>query len=244
MLSPTNRRCGITWRQASIAAVICVSLAPVAAWAQIILPQGLTCGLDHTNRPFGANVALCRGHATLLRDAAPGLTIVPDGDYGMPSGQGFFHQELTSSAEGIIVGVPSDEHYWESLLPQGTVCGFHHTRNSPNQTCMGYNPANACPAHWEQKRYFDMSSDTGFWVWCEYQNPLHYFVDPPIAGLVCGLGGDTSNAPNEIGFCFYGRVGGDSGAPRGWTSTVSFFDQGRPSDQGLGWAASDPASGR
>jgi hypothetical protein len=125
------------------------------------------------------------------------------------------------------------------VLPRGTACGFHHTRNSPPSggvhTCMGLDPgAGACPAGWVAKKHFDMSSDYGYWAWCEYQDPYGFCSDLTCinsalsAGFTCGVSSDTD------GTGYGGCAGFDtrSGCPGG-TVRAPFFDSGRGSGQGV-----------
>jgi hypothetical protein len=100
---------------------------------------------------------------------------------------------------------------------------------------MGRDPASSCPNGWTARRHFDMSSDTGFFVWCEYQDPNGLCAGQ--AATDCGANakfigystGISSNTDQD------GRALANGGAcPVGWTSTP-FFDDGRPSGQGLHW---------
>jgi hypothetical protein len=158
-----------------------------------------------------------------------GFVVRGDGDFGMPSGAGFYHQEL--GAGGVADPALSDHL---KLLP-GAACGFHHTRNSSGLTCMGLDAASSCPNGWTARRHFDMSSDTGFFVWCEYQDPHNVCAGP--ARTDCGA--SASFIGYDVGIASNTESDGTSLAwgaacPAGWTRMPS-FDDGRPSGQGLSW---------
>ncbi len=189
--------------------------------------------------------------------AAPGWAVGSDGDRGNSSGMGFYHQELSSTGGGITDTTKSALFQ----LPPGTACGFHHTQNSPPQgelgTCMGYDAAyQACPYGWAPKHAFDMSSGDGstvcdpsvtpmtnpacgYWVWCEYQDPNNF----------CPLGSACAQTAAAAGYAeavTSDNYGSDSlpvtygqdglGCPAGLTRSA-WYDDGRPSGQGLGTCA-------
>jgi hypothetical protein len=66
----------------------------------------------------------------------PDYYVFFDGDIGIEAQHGYYHQELNN---GMVY--PADSTHF--VLPQGAVCGFHHTGNSPGRTCMGFNPSRA-----------------------------------------------------------------------------------------------------
>jgi Ricin-type beta-trefoil lectin domain len=142
--------------------------------------------------------------ATLLLDgsgssfsvhAAPGWLTMSDGDKGSDRDFGFYHQELSAPSMSVSDTSVSDRF----VLPRGTACGFHHTRNTPfsvmqrfalgnASTCMGHDPGQGdCPGGWQAKNHFDGSSGDGsetcvnlagaaghhcdYFAWCEYQDP-------------------------------------------------------------------------
>jgi hypothetical protein len=82
---------------------------------------------------------------------AVGFTVITDNDNGIadpvvsPSqGIGFVHQEVSASTSAFTM-TTNDALSQSFTLPQGAICGFHHTLYSPNQTCMGYNPRPSMP---------------------------------------------------------------------------------------------------
>jgi hypothetical protein len=195
------------------------------------LPQGLTAGMSYMAAPpyppWRDGVAL--GSET-LKTNGDGFIVRHDGDLGIYAGGGFWHQEL--GAGGVTDPALSDQL---KLLP-GAACGFHHTLNTPGLTCMGLDPASGCPNGWVARRHFDMSSGTGYFVWCEYQDP-NGLCAGPAAATDCGASakyigyatGISSNTDRD------GTALANGGAcPVGWNSSP-FFDAGRPSGQGLHW---------
>jgi hypothetical protein len=195
------------------------------------LPQGLTAGVAYLVRGeafFIGGKAL--GAATPANNG-DGFAVRSDGDWGRHADDGFYHQELVS---GGVTDQSSSDRF--KLLP-GTACGFHHTRNTPGLTCMGVDPANSCPNGWIQRRHFDMSSDFGHFVWCEYQDPNRLCSDP--------LNPATSECDYNARYIGYvtsfssntdsdGTAVANGGCSVGWTRTA-FFDAGRSSGQGLSW---------
>jgi hypothetical protein len=139
--------------------------------------------------------------ATLILDAsgssfavhaAPGWLTMSDGDRGNDRNFGFYHQELSAPSASLSDTSVSDRF----VLPKGTACGFHHTRNTAYNvmqrfnlgnasSCMGHDPAQRdCPTGWQARNHFDMSSGSDgacgdlndqahcdYFVWCEYEDP-------------------------------------------------------------------------
>jgi hypothetical protein len=201
-------------------------------WAIPDLPQGLTAGLT-----YFAGITVAFGGPALGAQApyksGEGFAVRSDGDFGMPSGSGFYHQELVSGGITRFTSgaTPSDQF---KLLP-GTACGFHHTINTPGETCMGFDPAaGQCPTGWVSKKSFDMSSGSGYFAWCEYQDP-HQLCAPTGQGF-----NDCVNAANYFGMAL--DVGSNTDAtgsrdfsacPTGaWSQS---YDSGRSSGQGISW---------
>lgn len=184
--------------------------------------------------------------------AATGYAAVYDGDFGNHSQAGFYHQELTA-------GVTGPQLSTSFVLPAGAVCGFHHTQNSPGHTCMGYAPAKyfnitedspgagsgpaGCPAGWTAKSAFDMSSTTGYWVWCEYDDPMHFSHGPATIGAVGIACGMAHNGAGTTGQCMGNATIGTStpSCPAGATAS-SWLDAGRPSNVGLGFCSTASSS--
>jgi hypothetical protein len=199
----------------------------------------------------GSNQCLVSGY-NWVNHAAPGYVAVMDGDYGNSNGQGYVHQELVSG-ETDPAKAP-----W-LVLPQGAVCGFHHTINSPGHTCMGFNPALSfygifegppppgqpppppalpgCPPGWAPHKAFDMSSNTGYWTWCEYLDPNHLSAGSPTVsavGIACGM---SHNWSSEKGSCMgYSTLtyASQAACPPGMAAS-HWTDYGQPSGIGLGF---------
>lgn len=194
------------------------------------LPQGLTAGVAYIFYPRQTGGSAL-GAATPDNNG-DGFKIRFDGDFGAPAQNGFYHQELVS---GGVSDLGSSDKL--KLLP-GATCGFHHTRNSPGLTCMGLDPSSSCPNGWTQRSHFDMSSDYGRFVWCEYQDPQSLCSNPldpattdcehnaRYIGYVTSMSSNTD--PNGH------AVARDGTCPVGWTRSPN-FDDGRPSGQGLSW---------
>jgi hypothetical protein len=222
------------------------------------LPQGLTAGVAYISA-FAPQPIVTGGKA--MGAVTPfvngdGFAVRNDGDIGISTNLGFYHQELVSG--GTSDSSLSDKF---KLLP-GTTCGFHHTKNSPGLTCMGFDPAipasppGNCPAGWLTRSQFDMSSGDGhaacgnlqnqdhcaYFTWCEYQDPN---------GL-CADGVNRSNCQKDAEFIGYGAdiasnveasgspvarttcPANNTPCPCGWTPSPN-FDAGRSSGQGLAW---------
>jgi hypothetical protein len=189
------------------------------------LPQGLVAGLAYVALPqVTGGVAY---EAVTPFSNGDGFAIVNDGDRGAPSGVGFYHQELVSGG----VTDPSVSASFK-LLP-GTICGFHHTLQTPGTTCMGFHPDQACPSGWTSRRHFDSNSGTGYYVWCEYQDPQQRCAYPEQTNCeseALDIGYATSISSNTDSTGVALATGG--ACPTGWVRTP-YFDAGRPSGQGL-----------
>src|SRR5262249_42368922 len=133
------------------------------------------------------------------------------------------------------------------------ICGFHHTRNSPGRTCMGYDPANyfglrsdgpapgiaGCPPGWTPKKAFDMSSDYGYWTWCEYQDPNQLSYGQPSVqplGVACGAAHNDPDRGTDGRCMGYATLTSSqrSSCP-GQFGNSYWIDMGRPSGRGLGF---------
>lgn len=178
-------------------------------------------------------------------NAATGYTNVVDGDVGENSFFGYRHQELVGGETNVSLADSFS-------LPEGAVCGFHHTGNSPGRTCMGYNPSRAfaditndtaglvgCPPGWMARRAFDMSSGSQYWTWCEYADPKN--LSPghamPYEGVDCGLSLNNGPPAPALGSCMRYATTTASATPAcpGGTSSSSWIDMGRPDNIGLGF---------
>ena len=280
--SNKNHRAETALRSFLHVSLLCAATLPLIARAQS-LPEGLTCGLSYLGdavlwennscngvSTFGyqygyfpcngrdsdcfpcncattciAGSCLELGYAFSLQ-AADGYTAVSDGDFGASSGDGFYHQRLTS-------GVTDPALASSFVLPEGAACGFHHTRNSPGLTCMGYDAANyfslpqdgpapgipGCPPGWIPQKAFDMSSDYGYWTWCEYQDPNHLSDGSPSVqplGIACGIAHNRSGSAT-VGQCMGYLTNNTSNrafcpAP---LASAAWRDMGEPSGVGLGF---------
>ncbi|HEX4416851.1 MAG TPA: WSC domain-containing protein [Kofleriaceae bacterium] len=197
------------------------------------LPQGLTAGLAYVGS-FGQVIGAAAYEALTPSGNGDGFVLRSDGDVGMPSNTGFYHQELAS---GGLTEASTSASF--KLFP-GTACGFHHTLNDPGRTCMGYDPANnQCPGGWLPRKHFDMSSGSGYYVWCEYQDPNNLCTNPaapPFPNITdcLSLARDSGYAntvtSNTDAAGFAAITNGTCIA--GWTATP-YFDSGRPSGSGL-----------
>jgi hypothetical protein len=218
----------------------------------------LTCGPPNVFRSGGVTAAKApTSIQTLLLDpsganftvqAADGWLTQSDGDKGNTGNFGFYHQELTAPGGGVV-----DLSVAEKLkLPRGTACGFHHTQNTPydymagrHSTCMGQDPAfGQCPGGWTPKSHFDMTSNTGYFVWCEYQDPHGLCNNDPkcierarAAGFAIGISSDTdANGVESGGGLITTNPPGpaDVPCPIGFIRT-HFYDDGRGAGWGLSW---------
>jgi len=211
-------------------------------WPIPDLPQGLTGGVAYRSGPYAwiATSGSVLGTATISTSNGnlgngDGFAVRNDGDLGMSSGLGFYHQELVS---GGTTDLRKSASF--ALLP-GAACGFHHTQVSPALTCMGLNPANgSCPNGWVARKHFDMSSGNGYWAWCEYQDPNGLCAFPNTSdcvakatyiGYTTGISSNTDSGGNALA---NGGVCPAANTPNGWRRT-SFFDAGRSTGQGLSW---------
>src|SRR5437899_5632675 len=64
-------------------------------------PSGVVCGISYTDNSRGLRTLIddgkCAGVSTVRSGAAPGFVNVSDGDFGLPSNEGFSHQSLASA---------------------------------------------------------------------------------------------------------------------------------------------------
>jgi hypothetical protein len=194
--------------------------------------------------------------------AAAGYEFTIDGDASLPPPDfckypycaGFMHQRLV---DGVTCApdastCPDSTNF---VLPRGAACGFHSTFQSPPEafTCMGFAPGQdpsfgnieprvaahpGCPDGWGARRAFDMGSGSGWWVWCEYEDPNGLSGGGPkvgATGLVCGLGhNDSSSGGGPFGDCMGFDWWASSRCPNG-TKVSGRFDDGEPSEVGLGF---------
>jgi len=247
--------------------VLPVALVAASAGADT-LPQGLTCGLSYENEELTGVFNSCQGVSTFgnshsVGAHAPGYVGVLDMDNGLSdpfASVGFAHQELCApntpscGNSGATVAVFGDDstHF---VLPQGAVCGFHHTFYSPGRTCMGYNPTLAfpgiasdnqgvpgCPPGWTPHHGFDMNSGSQYWTWCSYDDPNNMSLTGgatlPIAAIGVACGAVHNDAANHEGntLCmgyYPARGSGQALCPSG-AGTSAFFDDGEPSGIGVG----------
>jgi hypothetical protein len=210
----------------------------------------LTCGPPNVFRSGGVTaVDTPSSVETLLLDpgggnftvqAANGWLTQSDGDMCNSKNFGFYHQELTAPGGGVTEQSFSDKF----KLPRGTACGLHHTLNTPynymagrHSTCMGQDPAfGQCPRGWTAKSHFDMSSNTGYFVWCEYQDPYALCDNNPkciasarAGGFAIGISSDTDANGVESGGGLITTNPPGPGAvpcPVGFSRTA-FYDDGR-----------------
>jgi hypothetical protein len=247
----------------ALVAVAAVTLAFASpARAQQNLPLGLTCGLsyfdDHEDMIL---IQPCNGTLTIefiptgpqgthgqpgyyAYQAAPNFGNVFIGDFGGDGG-GYFEQELQQNG----VGYGGDSTHF--VLPQGAVCGFHHTAYSPGHTCMGYNPAGTfgigedplgvagCPSGWHAERAFDMGSGNHYWVWCTYDDPnaLSRSSSPlTVNGVACGMSHNDVNTQGPVGLCQGYNVRATTGSANcpGMISS-QWIDMNEPEGIGLGY---------
>jgi hypothetical protein len=197
-----------------------------------------------------------------------GFATVMDGDSGFASGYGWSHQRWIGN-RGIPADT-NPSHSARFALPRGAICGLHHTfwsSNADDYVCMGYDPGKSfpiqqahtrpdcvngalppscsfpgCPDGWTARKAFDMSSGSGYWTWCEYQDPngLSYTSSLlPFWGIACGLAHEDPSVGNTpFGGCQNVATGfpgsGPPRCPSGAAATSSWFDDGEPSGVGLG----------
>lgn len=195
-------------------------------------PAGFTCGVAYKNGSPVVDGA-CQGAHTLSGTPAFNFHIVSEGDFGLSSGNGFFSQALSFSSGDV-----SQPDFLE--LPKGTACGFKHTCNSRNETCLGNDPATSCPIGWMRRSGSDINASSGCnYVWCEYQDPHNLcttatceITNAPL-GLACGIS-DNDMGTLQQGQCLGGLT--VNGCPLGYTRH-GFFDSGRSSGHGIGWCS-------
>lgn len=195
-------------------------------------PQGFTCGVAYKNGSPIVNGA-CMGAATLGGFPAFNFHIASDGDNGLSSGNGFYHQALSFSNGDV-----SQPDFLE--LPKGTACGFKHTCNSNGETCLGHDPRIDCPIGWTRRQAADAKASSGCnFAWCEYQDPHNVCtsfaceISNVPQGLACGIT-DSDGAFNTQGQCLGGLT--TTGCPAHYVRH-GFFDAGRSGGHGVGWCA-------
>jgi hypothetical protein len=256
-VSYINHECSVSWAGilgflgsgvGCVASIVSPPLAVAACGSAAFgaINAGVS-GLTSCNPPTEYVTGSVNGYRTLvlnssnktfLTASAPGWLNRQEGDLGNNATFGFYHQELTSPANGGtgLTSGPTDLF----KLPYGTDCGFHHNQNSPANlstgigTCMGYDANISCPSGWTRKTMYDSNSSGGYFVWCEYDDPHYICANDPSClqtahdtGMACGLGSDT--ADGNPGVC--GEIGANL-CPTSWTPS-GYFDDGRPSGQGL-----------
>jgi WSC domain len=172
-------------------------------------------------------------YSVTAHHTAPGYLLNYGEDVGQHDNHGFSLQRRTMA--GSVTDLQQSDRF---ALPQGTVCGFHHTRFfAPEWSCMGLDPAVACPAGWAKRRHFDMSSDDRAWVWCEYQDPNHLCTSAACiaAATSNGYTAGLSSTTDSTGWGKYlGRSTKAAECPPG-RSPTPFIDMGRPAGDGLGY---------
>jgi hypothetical protein len=208
-------------------------------------PQGLTAGMAYFhNLGGGLDSGWTQGvptwywyNTSTRKIGAPyeGWVVVSDGDRGdgNAAGDGFYHQELQRALGtrpfSMTTIVDNDLSQAENyVLPAGTICGFHHTLNSPNHTCMGVDAASArAIPGWTVHNHFDMSSNTGHYVWYEYNDPHN----------LCESEQCINDTVRTLGVAFGVQSNTDaSGQGHNCPAHMSrsaFYDAGRGSGQGL-----------
>jgi hypothetical protein len=236
---------------------------PLSARAQA-LPQGLTCGLSYLDDGGNSEPNTCNGVYTVTPPCipnpsapatspscdgtahyatAPGFLNIEDGDYGKPATIGYRHQELAQGATGAAA---DSTHF---VLPQGAMCGFHHTATSPGRTCMGFNAARAfadpndtsglvgCPVGWTAHRVADFNSPGYYWVWCGYNDPNGMTANGAtlaVSGVACGGADANPNiGASQDGSCQdYDALDVTANPPAPLTRSAR-IDDGRPAGYGL-----------
>lgn len=248
-------------RHFAIAAVTATSLigaagGPARAQSTTGLPPGFVCGMSYLwwDTPFGvattcsepldgtcnafasgsAHTARITSNCGIVIGADPGFLTYSDGDRGMKSGFGFYHQSWNT---------PNSTPPAKYLLPAGTACGFKEACNSTGQTCMGYDANTSCPPGWYRKWADDMNAPSGCgFVWCEYQDPnrlctsMSCVHDAQPSGTVCGLTDSRKKFPNDLngGQCMNATPSPTSCASIGY-QFHGFWDSGSPSGTGVGF---------
>jgi len=134
------------------------------------------------------------------------------------------------------------EHAADLLLPKGTVCGVIF--NAIPACVPGFG---GCPTGWTEKEAYDANAPfaSNKWAWCEYDDQFNVCpggscVNSSLPdGMTCGL---THNSPSEAATGLGNCLGVDTrfGCPPGFVHSPSFYDDGRPAGEGLGWCAKLP----
>jgi len=206
------------------------------------LPQGLTCGGAYKNGSSKIVDGVCNGAKTLSSSGSNLYSVKSDGDAGLGSGSGFYHQYFTKFA------TPYDTT--NLILPQGTVCGFKHTAHGDTETCIGSDPERGnCPAGWTWRMGQDANAPNGSnFVWCEYNDshnncPGGSCLSSMPSGMMCGMtdttfpngmcqGMATGTGIRNI-MCPIGYAWSYATAPN--APGTGYYDAGRPIGQGLGF---------
>jgi hypothetical protein len=242
------------WSSRTLAALFFVGTVCVATEASAQVsgwPDGLTCGLSYvSNNGYVVNGYCesvnsrsayieyndCQYDNTESCDepgdsiCAPEFAGIVDGDVGLCSERGFYHQAY--GGPGV-----SPTYSTQLLLPKGTACGLYHTcaQFGVKYYCMGtYDAATSCPPGWLPKVSSDANAPSGCnYVWCEYQDPnvlctgACTLTNQP-SGLVCGLNDNDRHNGHCLG------VQTDSSCPSGWQH-YGAYDDGRSSGHGTTW---------
>jgi hypothetical protein len=214
-----------------------------------VLPTGTTCGLGYYKDGNTIVKGICNGASTLnptrfqcsplgaicistgTSTPTPGAHLAADGDRGLGSGWGFYHQTFDASPGS---GDVADSAFY--ALPSGTACGFKEACNDSGETCMGFNANVSCPSGWVRRVSSDLHAPSGCgFVWCEFQDVSQNCPDDcglttywiP-SGTVCGITDGDRNNGQCLGFSTL------LGCPSGWTR-YGFLDDGRPAGHGVGW---------
>jgi hypothetical protein len=207
-------------------------------------PDGLTCGLSYLNGPPVVD-GTCEGVHTLANPLPFhfGWAKQYDGDSGLPSGNGFYHQRRT------LLNSPQPDTS-NVILPQGTACGFKHTARGDTEKCFGLDPElGNCPFGWTRRIGGDSTAPGGSnFVWCEYNDSNHTCdfgscLGSMPSGLACGIS-DNDRSPR--GSCQRLTSGiAPNQCPAGYrwsfiTTTNAgsgYYDAGRSGGHGIGWCA-------
>lgn len=200
------------------------------------LPEGLTCGLIYYRGSIEAVTDLyCGSYQTRRYSSISSYTRVSTGDWGLSSGQGYYHMDRNSNSSGL-----NNSDSRSVYLPAGAVCGLGHSRNASSETCMGYTTLSSCPSGWTRRTATDDSASGGYWHWCEYQDPNNlctasscYASSSLPRGTICGLG---DNGGGAYGTCLGRTVTSGGACPSGY-AFYGRYDRGASSGYGLGWCA-------
>jgi hypothetical protein len=252
-----------SWSRVSFVFIlVAATFSATSVWAQGVSgqPQGLVCGLGYYNNETNIAMGACEGYQTASAEpywdncssqfaivicngdrisCASGFLPETDGDTGLCSPWGFYHQAAWPGTAGLNASNSA-----ELLLPKGTACGFKEEchDSSVHTTCMGYDAHVSCPPGWLPKAANDINAPGGCgFVWCEYQDPSNLctgacqLTNQP-TGIVCGIDDNDKHNGQCLG------VQTDSGCPAGWEHH-GFYDDGRGSGHGVGWCSKpDPAA--